>query len=285
MSQQVNTSETDWSIRLWAYDSDGAAVTGLVYNSTGIAVSVVVRAKGRIVSTTALTLVARSSAGVHTDSAFTEVGNGEYVVDLPDSYMATAERTISLTVAATAITGTVIVETLEVGRAAVLDSTALDEIKGSGWDASTDTLEKIRDAITLVSSISVVIPSPVSDVIGMPETLEIGDSYDEDTPIKLYVRDENDDPVTSFSGHDLTDPDFAPTFTIAPTPGSSRGRVVGTVTWVPAVGPVEGYLNVDIPSSQSRRAVEGESTVQCILKWDGYEKTILTTTVRWLPRI
>ena len=172
-----------------------------------------------------------------------------------------------------------------VARPAVLDSTALDEIKGTGWDDSTDTLKKIRDAITLVSSTSVVIPSPVSDVIGMPETLEIGDSYDEDTPIKLYVRDENDDPVTSFSGHDLTDPDFAPTFTIAPTPGSSRGRVVGTVTWVPAVGPVEGYLNVDIPSSQSRRAVEGESTVQCILKWDGYEKTILTTTVRWLPRI
>lgn len=168
---------------------------------------------------------------------------------------------------------------------AELDSAVFEEIKGAGWDASTDTLEKIRDAISLVSSISVVIPSPVSDVVGMPETLEIGDSYDEDTPIKLYVRDENDDPVTSFSGHDLTDPDFAPTFTIAPTPGSSRGRVVGTVTWVPAVGPVEGYLNVEIPSSQSRRAVEGESTVQCILKWDGYEKTILTTTVRWLPRI
>jgi len=173
-----------------------------------------------------------------------------------------------------------------VDATAVLDSTAgLEEIKGAGWDASTDTLEKIRDAISLVSSISVVIPSPVSDVVGMPETLEIGDSYDEDTPIKLYVRDENDDPVTSFSGHDLTDPDFAPTFTIAPTPGSSRGRVVGTVTWVPAVGPAEGYLNVEIPSSQSRRAVEGESTVQCILKWDRYEKTILTTTVRWLPRI
>lgn len=170
-------------------------------------------------------------------------------------------------------------------RAAVLDSAAFTEIKGAGWDSSTDTLEKIRDAISLVSSISVVIPSPVEEIIGMPETLEIGDSYDGDTSIKLYVRDENDDPVTSFAGHDLTDGDFAPTFTIAPTPGSARGRVVGTVTWIPASGPDEGYLKVDIPSLQSRRAVEGESTVQCILKWDGYEKTILTTTVRWLPRI
>jgi hypothetical protein len=44
------------------------------------------------------------------------------VVDLPDSYLATAERTVSLTVAATAITGTVIVETIEVGRGVVLDS-------------------------------------------------------------------------------------------------------------------------------------------------------------------
>lgn len=175
-------------------------------------------------------------------------------------------------------------ETVDTG-AAVLDSAAFTEIKGAGWDSSTDTLEKIRDAISLVSSISVVIPSPVEEIIGMPETLEIGDSYDGDTSIKLYVRDGNDDPVTSFAGHDFTDEDFAPTFTIAPTPGSARGRVVGTVTWIPASGPDEGYLKVEIPSLQSRRAVEGESSVQCVLKWDGYEKSILTTTVRWLPRI
>lgn len=128
MSQQVATGQTDWSIRLWAYDSAGAAVTGLAYNAAGIAVSVVVRAKGRVLSTTALTLVARSGAGVHTDSAWTEVAGGEYVVDLPDSYLATAERTISLTVAATAITGTVIVETLEVGRAVELDPAVESQI-------------------------------------------------------------------------------------------------------------------------------------------------------------
>ncbi len=170
-------------------------------------------------------------------------------------------------------------------RAAELDSASLDEIKGPGWDEDTDTLKKIRDAIASFSTTTIVIPTPIPEVVGMPETLEIGDSYDDETPIKLYVRDDADDPVTSFSGHDLADLDFAPTFTIAPTPGSARGRVVGTVTYVPASGPDEGYLKVEIPSLQSRRAVEGESSVQCVLKWDGYEKTLLSTTVRWLPRV
>ena len=101
----VTTGSTDQSIRVWAYDSSGAAITGEAYNSAGIAVSVVVRSAGRIVSTTALTLVARSSAGVHTDSAFTEVGAGEYVVDLPDSYCATADRQVSVTLTSDAISG------------------------------------------------------------------------------------------------------------------------------------------------------------------------------------
>ena len=124
MSRPVTTGSADQSIRFWAYDSDGAAVTGEAYNSAGMAVSVVVRSAGRVVSTTALTLVARSGAGVHTDSALTEVGGGEYVVDLPDSYSATDERDISLTVASTAITGAVLVETIEIGKGAPA-STAL----------------------------------------------------------------------------------------------------------------------------------------------------------------
>lgn len=123
MSRAVTTSSTDQSIRVWAYNSSGAAITGEAYNSAGIAVSVVVRSAGRIVSTTALTLVARSGAGVHTDSAFTEVGAGEYVVDLPDSYSATAGRQVSVTLTSTAISGGyVLSETLDVGVKAELDS-------------------------------------------------------------------------------------------------------------------------------------------------------------------
>jgi hypothetical protein len=110
----IDTDTTDQSIRFWAYDSDGAAVTGEAHDSDGMAASVVVRRKGRIASTTSLTLVARSGSGVHTDSALTEVGSGEYVVDLPDSYFATAGDYVSLTVASTAITGTVVVESLTV---------------------------------------------------------------------------------------------------------------------------------------------------------------------------
>ena len=154
MSQLVRLNQTDWSIRLWAYDSAGAAVTGLLHNSAGMAVSVVVRSKGRVVSTTALTLVARSGAGVHTDSAWTEVAAGEYVVDLADSYFATADRTISLTVAATAITGTVIVETLAVGQAVELDSPTATKIDAILEDTGTTLPAQISPVAVDVQSIA-----------------------------------------------------------------------------------------------------------------------------------
>lgn len=119
----VALNATDQSIIVKAYNSSGAAITGEAWNSAGIAVSVVVRSAGRILSTTSLTLVARSGAGVHTDSAFTEVGSGEYVVDLPDSYSATAGRQVSVTLTSTAISGGyVLSETLDVGVRAELDS-------------------------------------------------------------------------------------------------------------------------------------------------------------------
>ena len=138
MSRAVITSSTDQSIRVWAYNSSGAAITGEAYNSAGIAVSVVVRSAGRIVSTTALTLVSRSGSGVHTDSAFTEVGAGEYVIDLADSYSATANRQVSVTLTSTAISGGyVLSETLDVGVRAELDSavgTQINNIENaSGW--------------------------------------------------------------------------------------------------------------------------------------------------------
>lgn len=171
MTRTIDTDSTDQSIRFWAYDSDGAAVTGEVYNSAGMSVSVIVRQSGRIASTIALTLVARSGAGIHTDSALTEVGSGEYVVDLPDSYFATDGDHVSVTVASTAITGSVVVESLTVSNGVVngiagtittldaLDTaqdtqhgttrTAVDDaftvIKGATWSGTTDTLEAIRD--------------------------------------------------------------------------------------------------------------------------------------------
>jgi len=137
----------DQSIRVWAYDEDGAAITGEAYNSAGIAVSVVVRSAGRILSTTALTLVARSGVGVHTDSAFTEVGGGEYVVDLADTYSATANRDVSVTLTSTAISGGyVLSETLAVGQAVELDSATLQKIDNILEDTGT-TLPGLINAI------------------------------------------------------------------------------------------------------------------------------------------
>lgn len=161
----------------------------------------------------------------------------------------------------------------------------LTDIKGTGWSSDTDTLKKIRDAISNLISTSVVVPGPVLTAVGMPATLEIGDSYEEESCLTIYIRDENDDPVSAAVGHDFTDEDFAPTFVIAPTPGSSRGRVKGIVTYVDPGGSDEPYLKVEIPSSQSKLAVAGEASVQLVLKWTGAEKTLLNTTVIWLPRI
>lgn len=161
----------------------------------------------------------------------------------------------------------------------------LTDIKGTGWSSATDTLKKIRDAISNLISTSVVVPGPVLTAVGMPATLEIGDSYEEESCLTIYIRDADDNPVSAAVGHDFTDEDFAPTFVIAPTPGSSCGRVKGTVTYVDPGGSDEPYLKVDIPSSQSKLAVAGEASVQLVLKWPGAEKTLLNTTVRWLPRI
>jgi hypothetical protein len=73
------------------------------------------------------------------------VADGEYVVDLEDSYFATADRTISLTVAATAITGTVIVETIEVGRAVELDSAVGTQITAIETFAARVTTGIVQD--------------------------------------------------------------------------------------------------------------------------------------------
>lgn len=163
MSRAVTTSSTDQSIRVWAYNSSGAAITGEAYNSAGIAVSVVVRSAGRIVSTTALTLVARSGAGVHTDSAFTEVGAGEYVVDLPDSYSATAGRDVSVTLTSTAISGGyVLSETLSVGKPAELDS------EGQSATAIEEAISNDNDGIATQQGIANKVVSTLLNISNTP---------------------------------------------------------------------------------------------------------------------
>ena len=161
----------------------------------------------------------------------------------------------------------------------------LTDIKGDGWSSATDTLEKIRDAITaaldsVIASVSVT-PGALT---GWPETMSIGDSYTDDCgrSIHLFVRDASDDPITSIGSHAFTDADF--TATVILSQGAQRGRVIGTATW--EVGP-EGYLNVQIPSKESRRAAEGTATVQVLLRWtdSGDQYTLPATTTRWVAQL
>ena len=176
---------------------------------------------------------------------------------------------------------------LAVGETVIRDAypTDLTDIKGAGWSSTTDTLEKIRDAITaaldsIIASVSVT-PGALS---GWPETMSIGDSYTDDCSrsIHLFVRDASDDPITSIGSHAFTDADF--TATVILSQGAQRGRVIGTATW--EVGP-EGYLNVQIPSKESRRAAEGTATVQVLLRWtdSGDQYTLPATTTRWVAQL
>ena len=161
----------------------------------------------------------------------------------------------------------------------------LNDIKGAGWSSTTDTLEKIRDAITaaLDSVIASVGVAPGA-LTGWPETMSIGDSYTDDCSrsVHLLVRDASDDPITAIGSHAFTDADF--TATVVLSQGAQRGRVIGTATW--EVGP-EGYLNVQIPSKASRRAAEGTATVQVLLRWtnSGDQYTLPATTTRWIAQL
>jgi len=145
-------------------------------------------------------------------------------------------------------------------------------------------LEGIEDLVTnYISSISAATDASATTIVGFPSTLNIGDSYTDDmsADIHIFLRDSNDDPITTVGTHDVTDPDFASELTIAQD--GQVGRVKATVTWVTASP--EGYLKVEIPSSQSRRAAPGVAQMQLVLKWDGAEKALTKQAVTWVARV
>ena len=102
----VTIDTTDQTLRLFAYDSNSDAVTGLTSGSAGLAVNVIVRQEGIKTGTTDITgsLTTRDTAATHKDYSFTEIGSGEYELDLPDSFF-TSAQVVTATIAATAITG------------------------------------------------------------------------------------------------------------------------------------------------------------------------------------
>lgn len=117
-----------------------------------------------------------------------------------------------------------------------------------------------------------------------PATLNIGDSYTVDAgeSIQVFIRNSANTAVTDIGTHSIDDPDFAPTLII--TQDGKHSRVKATVTLVdPGVG--ESYLRVEIPSEQSRRASPGVATMQCVLVWDGVERTLATQAVTWIARV
>lgn len=226
MSRHVDTSSTDQSIRVWAYDSDGVAITGQAYNSAGIAVSVVVRSAGRIISTTSLTLVARSSVGVHRDSAFTEVAGGEYVVDLPDSYFTTSRHQVSVTLTSTAIAGGyVVTETLD-----VRDSSALTPEQSAAIiriDSKTALITAGRIRVQSRVTGAVITAKAGDDHLVAAEnalTLEIDD---DDCAIYQFLRDATHTALEFGAGRDTLRDEITADI------DSSEVTHVGTQTYVP----------------------------------------------------
>ena len=162
----------------------------------------------------------------------------------------------------------------------------LAAIKGAGWDGSTDTLEKIRDAITAyISSAVGSVQSSAGTIVGFPSTLTIGDSYTQDAnrAIVVYIRDAANAPVLSVGSHNFLDGDFAPELVV--TQGGETGRVHATVTYVVPGGILENYLRVEFYPKETRRAGQGAATMQCRLKWTGVQFTLATQSVVWLPSI
>ena len=155
---------------------------------------------------------------------------------------------------------------------------------GGGGDATLAKQEEILAAIdNYISTVVAGMELDTTTIVGFPSSLNIGDSYTDDmsADIHIFLRDSNDDPVTSVGTHDVTDSDFAPELTIAQD--GQVGRVKATVTWVTASP--EGYLKVEIPTSQSRRAAPGVAQMQLVLKWDGAEKALTKQAVTWVARV
>lgn len=122
-------------------------------------------------------------------------------------------------------------------------------------------------------------------ITGFPTTLVIGDSYIEsvDRHIKVYYRDSEDTPITSIGDKTFIDEDFEAVLTVGQDNLSSIVRA--TCVWVPAAGLVEGYVKVQLPKDQTRRAGEGDARMQLVFRWgDTVEVLIASQAVSWTSK-
>lgn len=153
---------------------------------------------------------------------------------------------------------------------------------GGGGDATEANQLLILNAIAGLGLIALETSPDV--VTGMPSTLTIGNDYVDDinAHIPIYIRDDTGTPITSLGTKNFSDVDFAPEVIF--DCGATNNQVRATVTWVPPSGPTEGYLKVEIPASQSSRAVPGTSVMQLTFRWTGIVSVRSRQDVEWVER-
>lgn len=189
------------------------------------------------------------------------------------------------------------------------DSGTLAEITattaGAGYDNTTDSLQAIRDAGTgggdataanqelILDAIAELGPTTLAAanwtagaITGFPTELVIGDSYIDDLNrhIKVYYRASDETPITAIGSKTFVDGGFEARLVI--TQDNLSSKVTGTCTWVPASGPTEGYVKVEITKDQTRRAGEGVGKMQLVFTWgDSIEVEIATQNVTWRRKL
>jgi len=167
----------------------------------------------------------------------------------------------------------------------------LEAAEGGDCGDCGDATEAKQDQIllqiqTALIAASAAVIDAVGGIEGFPAWLRIGDSYVDSlgTFIKVFIRDPSNTPLTGVGTKLFADEDFTADLTISQ--GARSSLVTAVCEWVPADGPLEGYLKVQIPSDQSRRATEGHATMQLVLRWgNGAEWTAATQAVEWRQRV
>lgn len=158
---------------------------------------------------------------------------------------------------------------------------------GGGGDALESTSQEILAEVQALGATALAAAVWTAGVItGFPTSLVIGDSYIDDVNrhIKIYYRDSEGDPITSLGSKSVLDEDFVPVLRISQDNRSSV--VVATCSWVPASGPTEGYVKVELPKDQTRRASEGVAEMQLVFQWGTtIEVQVAKQTVNWIRKI
>jgi hypothetical protein len=158
---------------------------------------------------------------------------------------------------------------------------------GGGGDALEETSQEILAEVQALGATALSAAVWTAGVItGFPSSLVVGDSYIDDVNrhIKIYYRDSGGTPITNIGSKSVTDVDFLAKLVVSQDNLSSR--VTGTCVWIPAVGPTEGYLKVELPRDQTRRAGEGIGVMQLTFTWgDSVEVEVSKQPVTWSRKI